>query len=429
MSTPGLLVALGAAGFEPSVVAGLPADAVRVVRRCVDVPDLVAAASSNLGVVALVSAQLGGLDVDVVDRLAREGVAVVGVVAGDGSADEAVLRRIGIERIAAADDVATLVELVTCAAQASDVGVTGEPAAAAVPGLADPPGPGRPPGTVIAVWGPAGAPGRSTVALGLAAAIAELRVSALVVDADVYGGSLAQAAGVLDEASGLLGATRAANLGQLDVQALAGHCRLLNPRLRVLTGLPRADRWIEAGPALVRNVLDLARRLAAVTVVDCGFSLEHDEELSYDTAAPRRNGATVEVLERADTILVVGAADPVGLGRLIRGIHELAAVVPNAQPVVVVNKVRQANGWVRTDLEAALRRTTAVTEFAWLPLDTTACDKALLRGKTLPEAAPSSRLARALLDLATALTGVRVDHRRGRPRRQVWKSSQRPVRV
>jgi len=37
------------------------------------------------------------------------------------------------------------------------------------------------------------------------------------------------------------------------------------------------------------------------TVVDCGFSLEQDEELSFDTAAPRRNGATLATLLAADT--------------------------------------------------------------------------------------------------------------------------------
>ena len=41
-----------------------------------------------------------------------------------------------------------------------------------------------------------------------------------------------------------------------------------------------------------------ARSLAAVTVVDCGFCLEQDEELSFDTAAPLRNGATLSTGDR-----------------------------------------------------------------------------------------------------------------------------------
>jgi hypothetical protein len=36
----------------------------------------------------------------------------------------------------------------------------------------------------------------------------------------------------------------------------------------VLTGLPRADRWLQLRPAALTAVLDAARSLAAFTVVD-----------------------------------------------------------------------------------------------------------------------------------------------------------------
>ena len=123
--------------------------------------------------------------------------------------------------------------------------------------------------------------------------------------------------GLLDEASGLLAAARAANHGELRPQVLVRHARAVNPMLRVLTGLPRADRWVEVGSVLMRRILDTAAMVSDLTVVDTGFSLEVDEELSYDTAAPRRNGATVEVLARADLVVAVGGADPVSLGRLV----------------------------------------------------------------------------------------------------------------
>ena len=56
-----------------------------------------------------------------------------------------------------------------------------------------------------------------------------------------------------------------------------------------------------------------------MVVVDCGFSLEADEEISFDTVAPRRNGATLAVLSDADLVLAVGSADPPGMERLVRG--------------------------------------------------------------------------------------------------------------
>ena len=68
--------------------------------------------------------------------------------------------------------------------------------------------------------------------------------------------------------------------------------------------------------------------LAELTVVDCGFCLEQDEELSFDTAAPRRNGATLTTIEQADLVVAVGSADPVGLQRLVRGLSDLREAVP-----------------------------------------------------------------------------------------------------
>ncbi len=109
--------------------------------------------------------------------------------------------------------------------------------------------------------------------------------------------------------------------------------------LRVLTGIPRAERWTELRAPSVAHVLTVARQLAGFVVVDCGFSIEDDEELSYDTLAPRRNAATLTALEPADELLVVGSGDPIGLQRLVRAVQDLGGV-PAPTPRVVVNKVR-----------------------------------------------------------------------------------------
>jgi hypothetical protein len=74
--------------------------------------------------------------------------------------------------------------------------------------------------------------------------------------------------------------------------------------------------------------VDQARRVSTTTVVDCGFGLDVDEELSFDTSAPQRNAATLSVLAEADAVLAVGVADPVGLQRLVRGLQDLADVLP-----------------------------------------------------------------------------------------------------
>jgi MinD-like ATPase involved in chromosome partitioning or flagellar assembly len=350
--------------------------------------------------------------------------------ASDTAADA--LRRIGVESVVATAAGAEALEEAIAAAAVRDAGDAGLGSQRPDKPSGHPEPAGGTTGRIIAVWGPTGAPGRTVVALGLGATIAHLGAETLVIDADVYGGSVAQYTGVLDETSGLLAATRAANSGALDAATLAGRCLRLAPRLRALTGLPRADRWVEAKAVLVRAVLDSARRIAEHVVIDCGFSLELDEEVMYDTRAPRRNGATIEILSRADTVVVVGAADPVGLSRLIRAIGDLAETVPGAQPLVVVNRLRDSIGWSTDAMASILQRTVRVQPIAFLPDDPVSCDRALVTGTTLIEAARDRPLARRLRALAADVTGLPAPQRRRRDRgsfRQGRKSSQSPVTV
>jgi Flp pilus assembly CpaE family ATPase len=175
----------------------------------------------------------------------------------------------------------------------------------------------------------------------------------------------------------------------------------VTPDLRVLTGLPRADRWHEVRDAAMSHILDLARRVADVVVVDCGFSLEADEELSYDTVAPRRNATTLTTLEHADPLVVVGAGDPVGLQRLVRGLTELGHV-PSPEPLVVVTKVRSsaAGPHPGAAIREVLGRFSGIDEVVVVPDDRDACDGAMLAGRSLVEHAPTSRARVAIGELA-----------------------------
>ncbi len=421
-----VFTAVTGAGWESALVGALDrADhGVTVVRRCVDVSELLAAAATGMAQAALLSADLRRLDGDAVARLSAAGVAVVGLVdPGDEPAADR-LRGLGIARVLPADAEPDAI------ARALREAVAGGPPAgrdiadprAALPAHGLPaPAPERSAGRgrVVAVWGPTGAPGRTTVAVGLADEAARLDVPSLLVDADVYGGVVAQVLGLLDESPGLAGAARQATAGTLDEAALGRLAWAVRPRLGVLTGLARADRWPELRPHAVAAVLDEVRRSADLTVVDCAFSLEEDEELSFDTAAPRRNGVTLTVLEAADTVLCVSGADPVALQRSIRAIGELREVLPDVEPVVVVNQVRRGPvpGDPRREIGEALERFAGRGVGFFLPADRRATDAALAEGRTLAEVAPASPLREGLRSMAAALTGVPVPaSRRGRPR-------------
>lgn len=412
MST-GLLTAGSGQGWENELVAALdrPGSSMTVLRRCADIGDVLAVATTGQAAVAVLSADLRRLDTEAVARLRTSGVAVVGVHPAADDRVRARLERIGIT-VLVPDDAGTDAVLAAARTALAELAGWREPArGVSDPRLALPPpdagaaveiadGP-APRGRVVAVWGPTGAPGRTTVAAGLAVEAAQLGLPTLLIDADVYGGVAASAFGLLDESPGLAGACRLAANGRLDLGALTALCWSLGDDLRLLTGITRADRWPEVRPSAIPAVLGVAREMAPLTVVDCAFAIEADEEISFDTMAPRRNGATLAMLADADLVLAVGSCDPAGLERLIRGLAELADAVPAANPGVVLNRCRPAVGSA-DEAEAAVARFAGAGVIARLPEDRAATDRAWRRGVSLAEAAPRSPLRNALRELASA---------------------------
>lgn len=427
MSLP-VLTAVTGATWEADLVSelGQTDHGITVVRRCVDLAELLSAAAAGTARAALLSSDLRRLDRDAVDRLAAAGVAVVGLVdPGDAEAERR-LRQLGVGQVlSVAAGAAAICDAVVQAVGALDTShaarVVGDPRGALPQLTAPPPPPPVPPGRgrVVAVWGPTGAPGRSTLAVSLADEVSRLGVPAMVVDADVYGGVVAQLLGLLDESPGLAAACRQAASGRLDPAELARLAWAVRPTLRVLTGIVRAERWPEIHAGAMEVVLDHARRLSEFTVVDCGFSLERDEEISYDTAAPRRNGATLAVLDAADTVICIGGADPVALQRLVRALADLREVLPDSPPLVVVNRVRGVviPGAPEREIAAALSRYAGVSDLTYLPDDGRAVDAAIGAGRTLAEAAPDSRLRCAVTALARRLLDLPEPARQRRWRR------------
>ncbi|WP_367280137.1 CpaE family protein, partial [Nocardioides sp.] len=274
--------------------------------------------------------------------------------------------------------------------------------------------PGTVPGRVVAVWGPAGAPGRSTVATTLAATLAARRRRTVLVDVDPWGGSVAQQLGVLDEVSGLLAAARLASGGVL-AERFPTVLRSLGQHLELLTGLPRADRWPEVRDGVVEEVLDLARQRGHV-VVDTGAPLERDAAVDL-AGRPGRNGTTLAALAEADELVVVGTADPVGLSRLARGLVELAEETGGRPVHLAVNRMRASLGWSAGDVEQMVRGFAEIASTTFLPEDQAATDRALVAGRSVVEVGDGP-LAEAVCRLADAVLGAdAADATAGAPRR------------
>ena len=380
-------LAASGAGWETAAVRDLEAAPdLALVRRCVDVAELIAVAQTGAVGLAAVDLSLPDLDLEAVRALRAAGVRVVGL----GRQDRA--EALDIDVVGASSDVAEVVRSVV-----PDTGPTTIDGAAVGADDVAPPRRGR----LVVVWGPTGAPGRSTVALALADAFGDGTRSCVLVDADTYGGAQAQQLGLLDEVSGLMAACRAANRGEAAVDP--EHLQHVRPGLAVLTGLPRPDMWVHVRPAALERVVETLRGGHDLVVADVGFCLEPGD----GPTGAGRNQATTTLLERADVVLAVGRADPVGLTRLVRGLHDLRGLGVD-DPVVVLNQVRPGIAWSRADLAATVERLADVAPRAFLPHDAATLDAAALRGATPREVQPGSPYVVAVEELATDLLGADV---------------------
>lgn len=431
-----LLAGAGAGWESPVLAAAQRRPDLVVLRRCVDVEDLLAATASGQADVAVVALDAVGLDLAAVDRLHRDGVAVVGVLPEGGALEQARehAARIGLESVGLGDDVEGLIGAIVAApgqraarptraphpttgdaanrhrgepdadrpaddqARPATTGRrVAEPRSAGSAPTADPTGdstgdltddPFDDPtdaeasGRVLVVWGPAGAPGRTTTAVALSAAAAAAGRPTVLVDVDPYGGAVAQHLGVLEEVSGLLAASRLAAGGTLGV-GVHGVVRGLGPGWSVVTGLPRPDRWSEVRPGTVTDLLE-ALRVVGDVVVDAGPGLEEDP---YAELAGRaaRDQTTLEALAVADEIVVVLGPDPVGLSRGARGLATLAEVTGGRPVRVVVNRMRTSLGWSERDILALVRGFPGVTEVHTVPDDRGAVDRALAAGRAVTD--------------------------------------------
>ena len=395
------LVLLGASPWEGSVVAGLthPASRVEIVRRCVDTADLLAASAAGLGQVAVIGADAPRLDSDVLARVQDSGLALIALInRGDERARD-LMTSWGADVIVDIDPQELgkgVGELISSVHHLADHGRSSTKFEDE--GHEDVLHAG---GRVICVWGPAGAPGRTTVAIGIADECANSGLHTILIDADTWAPSISLALGLADDGVGLASACRRALTGALDVRSFQSLLRPLNDRLTVLTGIGRADRWTEVRRSAFLNVLQRACAQAVVVVIDCGSPLESDEELLFDTSAPRRNAATFVALEQATNIVVVGSADPIGLVRLVNGLSDLRDLELGAEVHVVANRVRESMlGRHPQDSVADVLSRHAKLERVWcIPQDSAAMDHAIREGCTLSEIGDSSpaRLAMAAL--------------------------------
>ncbi|MFF2493036.1 CpaE family protein [Agromyces sp. NPDC058064] len=357
-----------------------------VVARMVGWRDVVESLDVLAPDVVVVGAGRGTLSAELLAACDERGIRLVGVVAND--VERAHAGALGVHELVDADaEWAEFESLVTG-------GVAVPSRIGGGDGASSPAG-------VIACWGAAGAPGRTTMSVNVAAELAAAGHRVALVDADPYGGGIAPVLGLLDETPGFAAACRLAGAGALDrteLERIAQRYSAPRAAFDVFTGLVGPSRWPELSHERVGGALATMREHYEYLVIDTGFSLERDEEITSDQFAPRRNAATFAALESADRVIAIGLADPVGLSRLLRGLDELGSLVDSERVDVVVNRVRQSALGIdaHAQVRQTLRRFAGITDAVLLPHDGRAADAAILGARTLRDAAGRAPLRSAL---------------------------------
>lgn len=262
-------------------------------------------------------------------------------------------------------------------------------------------------GHVTAVWGPIGSPGVTTLAVNMAVESALIGHRTLLIDADTFGAAVAVHLGLLDDTAAIAQACRTAEHHGIDAMSLGKfvqHVTVQGSRLGVLTGLTRSERWPQVRAAAWEQVLQAARSGWDHVIIDCGFGLEEDEELSFDIPAPQRNATTVTAVSIADTVMAVGTGDPVGFVRFMKGYEQLTETT--RQTIVpVINKVAAMTSGVspKQQLGGVWERFGPSVDLQhFIPWSPESASAGLLAGKVLAESGPKTELRQSIRKLMLA---------------------------
>lgn len=408
-----IIVAAAGVGSEAGLVSAAVKAGIQVVRRPVDAADLLAAATMEPSITIVIGADLPRLSLDVIDRLDSDQRCVIGIV--DGPNQEARLRAFGVTNIVEcqadpADTIANIAALLTPRAEAK-VPVQASSRDSEVWEEIIPTGQGQ----LIAVWGPAGAPGRSALALEVSGELARKRQRTCTVDADTYAPALAMRLGVIDDISGLIVACRHADNGSLATRTLLSATRLIDDRWYLLTGIGRSERWPDLRPAALERLWATCRATFDTTIIDVGACIESSSTVSLPGLTMERNAAARSALMRADGVLVVTRPDALSVTRLISGLPQIREIVGDVPIRVVLTQVE------RRDRRPASVRDLLLRAGVSVPIDEVALDaraygRALDRGTTIRQVAPTSRSRRGVQALAQAMiAGWPGDFGKGAP--------------
>lgn len=371
MQTLRVVTLAGDSEREADVAALFAGDpSIELFMRCVDRVELLATMrGADLDAIVAVGAP-GWFDAQSAQEAARSGIRVVGVA--DNAFEAELLTSRGAQVLDAGTEMGAIVRACSAPRRVVSAPMTVPSAQLA--------------GEVIAVWGPKGAPGRTMIAIELACALADTGEDTVLLDADPYAGDIAQMLGIVEELPTVLWGATAAATDDATSQEVIGQLRRVGSKgPLLLPGLPRAELWSEIAEYGYGNLVKLLAGGARFVVVDIGFCLEDSSYLG--TARGGRNRMARSTLERADRVLAVCRADPIGLKNFIWAYESVGEIVDEERISIVLNRSYPSE---RREIDDLLESNTGKRSTVAVPDRPSDCRKALALGGALFEVRPTS---------------------------------------
>ena len=193
-------------------------------------------------------------------------------------------------------------------------------------------------GHIVAVWGPAGAPGRTTLAVATAAVLATRTPRVVLIDADTYAPALAPLMALGSATPGIVAASRIARVTGIESETLLGCCVPYSSgvfSLAVMTGLRSPTQFSDSPGTSWSRVVAALKDAGYVVVLDVAAPIE---QFPHEVVGgPVRNGLAMATLEAADTVLAVARAEPLSVMRLSRSWQRYRELSPESVAHTVLN--------------------------------------------------------------------------------------------
>ena len=223
---------------------------------------------------------------------------------------------------------------------------------------------------VIAVSGPHGSTGKTTVAINLALELAAERSRVLLIDGDLQASAIANHFLLADLPAGLPGAIRIASQNRFDLEQLERlSVEVRKSKLVIMPGYSSAPEQGIPNEAML-GILEVARQSFDYTVIDLG---------SIQTSSSVATLFTESVYAIADRRLFVCLADPIGIFRLLATEQKLLEISTSSE--LIVNRVRNSViASARREIAITLQRLSQLEVASYLPDDPQQIDQAMRTG-------------------------------------------------